>query len=122
MSALCAFLAAIPAWLAWRQDRATEVERYQQHEFLLKALTRLQANSATEAIEAEMLVEELERQKVEEQVRETEYAEEISKQNNLGFYGDIALGRAVMLKRGYDPDNSDQVERWNGRHGGGVLG
>ena len=82
---------------------------------------RLKADNLQEVVSAEAMREDLERQKIEQITREGELADEISKQNEMGFFGELAEGRAFLVKHGIDPNDSEAVRRWNARFGETVM-
>ena len=108
-------------WMFYRLTDESRVERASNHKFLLDLIERVQAESLQEIVSAEAMRGDLEKQKIEEITRQSELAEEITHQNEMGFFGELAEGRAFLVKHGIDPNDAEAVRRWNARFGETVM-
>jgi len=98
-----------------------------EHDFALATIAASKATTASEAVVAEAQREDfaLEREAIRQQTNPDAnapgFTEHIRKQNGLGYFGDVADGRAAMVLAGWDPDDAEQSTNWNAIHAPGSM-
>lgn len=105
-------------WLVYRAGSGEALRRRDEHALLLELVTRIKAKDAAEIVQADIMRSAA---KGEDEMRAAVQATlqaEVSDQTRQGYFGEIALVRAAMVKSGFDPDDDESIRRWNERHGG----
>ena len=84
---------------------------------MLGVLERMKATSVAEVVEADIVRESAKASLDQRAVNDSALASAISEQGEVGWYGEVAEGRAAMSQAGLDPDDPDAVLAWNARFG-----
>lgn len=108
---------AFAGWLVWRATQGEDRRRDADHRLVLELVTRIRAKDATEIAQADLLRQAA---KSEEDMRmavEQTLSSEIQDQWKRGFFGDLGMVRAAMVKAGLDPEDDEHVRLWNERYG-----
>ena len=99
-------------------------DRDQDRELVLGVVERIRPQAAVEQAQAEAIRGAAEAEteavaKVDSAIAEArqKYSMQIRSQEERGYSGIVAEGRAVMVAAGFDPDNPEDTDKWNAQAG-----